>query len=321
MTILPFTLAPLLPTQFSFGTLLLGTQLAVGATGEVTLRWNPSSAPDLGGYRVHYGLASRSYSTTIDTGKQVSRTIANLTPGRTYYFTATVYSDTGNEESSYSNEVQAAIPAAGFSASAVSGLAPFTVKFTDRSVGAIIERRWNFGDGSQSVAVNPTHSFNVPGTYFVRLAVQGPQGRSTSSAVRINVCCTTPIDRAHDLGLFTVRPCRLVDTRGPTGPLKGPALAAGTGRVFAVVGRCGIPETARSLSVNVAVTRAGAPGNVRLYPAGTALPAVSSINYAAGQTRSNSAIVHMGRNGGIAAFAAQASGTVHLILDVNGYFE
>jgi len=47
---------------------------------------------------------------------------------------------------------------------------------------------------------------------------------------------------------------------------------------------------------------------------------VSSINYAAGQTRSDNGIVPLGPDGDLSVFCAQGSGTVHLIMDVNGYF-
>jgi uncharacterized repeat protein (TIGR01451 family) len=84
---------------------------------------------------------------------------------------------------------------------------------------------------------------------------------------------------------YTLEPCRLLDTRDATGTFGGPGLAAGGDRVFPLFGQCGIPTTARALSVNLAVTQPTAQGNLRLYPAGTPLPLVSSINYVAGQTR------------------------------------
>jgi hypothetical protein len=48
---------------------------------------------------------------------------------------------------------------------------------------------------------------------------------------------------------------------------------------------------------------------------------VSSINYTAAQTRANNAIVVLNGLGELAVHCAQAAGTVHFILDVNGYFE
>lgn len=57
----------------------------------------------------------------------------------------------------------------------------------------------------------------------------------------------------------------------------GLRLVASGDRVFLLVGCCDIPFTARALSVNVTVTQPTAPGNLRLYPAGTPLPMASSI--------------------------------------------
>jgi hypothetical protein len=63
-------------------------------------------------------------------------------------------------------------------------------------------------------------------------------------------------------------------------------------------------------------------GNLRLFPAGQAVPTISSINYSAGQTRTNNAVLTLNVTGEIAVFVAQPVGTsVHLIVDVDGYFE
>jgi hypothetical protein len=120
---------------------------------------------------------------------------------------------------------------------------------------------------------------------------------------------------------FTVPPCRLLDTRNPAGALGGPALLAGTDRRFPLAGRCGLPATARAVSLNVAVTAASSAGHLRLHSGGTPLPLVSAIAYSAGQTRSNNALVPASVLGDLAVFAGQTSGSVHVILDVNGYFE
>jgi len=125
------------------------------------------------------------------------------------------------------------------------------------------------------------------------------------------------------LGFYTLTPCRLVDTRGTPGvPIGGPALQGQETRQFWVrdYGYCGIPATARALSLNVTVTAPTAAGNVRLFPGGTDLPTVSAINYGTGQTRASNVVI--GYFHKIAAFVGQPAGTtVHLILDVNGYFE
>jgi len=120
---------------------------------------------------------------------------------------------------------------------------------------------------------------------------------------------------------YTLEPCRLLDTRVAAGTYGGPALVAGGDRVFPLFGRCGIPSTARAVSVNLTVAQPTAQGNLRLYPAGTPLPLVSSVNYVPGQTRGNNAVVPLNGLGEMAVRCSQASGTAHVILDVNGYFE
>jgi hypothetical protein len=137
-----------------------------------------------------------------------------------------------------------------------------------------------------------------------------------------NTSCINVIDDGSPATDFhTVTPCRLVDTRGAVGTYGGPALTPGSTRVFPLAGRCFIPATARAVSVNLTATAPTAPGNLRLYPAGIALPPTSSLNYPAGQTRANNAVVSLNQRGELAVYCAQASGTTHFVLDVNGYFE
>jgi hypothetical protein len=74
------------------------------------------------------------------------------------------------------------------------------------------------------------------------------------------------------------------------------------------------------VSLNVAVTQPSGPGNVRLFPAAAPVPITSTVNYVAGQTRANNAVVGVSATGELTA-RVQPSGSTHLILDVNGYFE
>jgi hypothetical protein len=80
---------------------------AVGA--QLTVAWDPNNEPDLKGYRVYCGTASRSYGTPFDVGKATSYTLVNLAPGQKYFIAVTAY-NTANQESSFSNEVSAATP-------------------------------------------------------------------------------------------------------------------------------------------------------------------------------------------------------------------
>ena len=116
----------------------------------------------------------------------------------------------------------------------------------------------------------------------------------------------------------------MLDTRQAAGAYGGPVLSAGAGRPFAFAGRCGIPADARAVSVNVTVVNPSQGGFVRAYPGGVTAPTTSLINFSAGQIRANNAILPLAADGnGTLVFQAgfNAPGTVHLLVDVNGYFQ
>lgn len=133
----------------------------------------------------------------------------------------------------------------------------------------------------------------------------------------------TKIGTPPPLNFFTVSPCRIVDTRTDAGSNGGPALQPGAQRNFPLAGACGVPTSAIALSVNVTITEPGAAGDLRLFPAGLPLPLVSTINFQAGQTRANNAVVSLGAaaDAGQITVQSDCSSTVQFILDVNGYFE
>ena len=64
--------------------------------GQVSLAWNASPAP-ITGYYVHYGVASRSYTSRVDVGNQTAYSVRNLTAGQTYFFAVTAYDAARNE--------------------------------------------------------------------------------------------------------------------------------------------------------------------------------------------------------------------------------
>jgi hypothetical protein len=121
-------------------------------------------------------------------------------------------------------------------------------------------------------------------------------------------------------GFFTVAPCRLVDTRNAPGPRGGPALVSGADRIFTVTGHCSIPASAKALSANVTITGPSSGGHLTVYPGGTPFSTASTINFAAGQTRANNAVLPLDGSGRLGVRCAQASGSTHFLLDVNGYF-
>ena len=113
------------------------------------------------------------------------------------------------------------------------------------------------------------------------------------------------------LSLYTLPPCRVVDTRESSGDFQGELTVA-----FAVGNNCSIPANSQAYVVNATVVPRGSFGYLTLWPDAMPQPLVSALNAEDGYTTSNMAIVSP-TNGSIDAFAS--SGT-NLILDVSGYF-
>jgi len=121
------------------------------------------------------------------------------------------------------------------------------------------------------------------------------------------------------LNFYSIAPCRIVDTRTANGPLGGPALGAGAVRDFNLRGTCGVPAEATAVSINVTVVSPGSSGLVRFSP-GCAPQGVSNLSFGVNQTRANNAVLALGAAGQLTANAQMTSGTVHLVIDVNGYY-
>jgi hypothetical protein len=128
-----------------------------------------------------------------------------------------------------------------------------------------------------------------------------------------------PAALAAPANYHTVQPCRVFDSRRPA---DGPALSSGVVRTITVAGVCGVAQSATSVTVNLAVTQPTSLGLVRLFASGPVPPSpFFSLNYSAGQTRGNNAMVQLSASGQADALVSMTSpGTVHLIVDVFGYF-
>ena len=86
---------------------LSACQARCPATGSAILTWVANTEPDVVGYKVYWGTASRVYQPpTVLTN--ATATVSNLPPG-TYYFAVTAYDAAGNE-SAFSREVSKVIP-------------------------------------------------------------------------------------------------------------------------------------------------------------------------------------------------------------------
>jgi hypothetical protein len=127
---------------------------------------------------------------------------------------------------------------------------------------------------------------------------------------------------------YSVSPCRVVDTRSAVGPNGGPALQADQTRAFPIQGKCGVPVGAKAVAFNITAVGPNGSGFLTLFPTGLTLPLVSNINFNATiPAIANGAIVPLAdqtlhaQDLSVYARVAVTGGTVHMVLDVTGYFQ
>lgn len=115
-------------------------------------------------------------------------------------------------------------------------------------------------------------------------------------------------------------PVRLLDTRHAVGVTTTTPVAAGADLVLPVPSIAGIPAADVSAIVaNVTVTQPTAAGHLTLYPHnGESLPTASNLNFTAGQTVAN--LVTVPVDGGAVVFHNGSSGTVHVLMDLQGFY-
>ena len=114
------------------------------------------------------------------------------------------------------------------------------------------------------------------------------------------------------LSLYTVTPCRVLDSRLPAG---SPSFSTPRD-VNVAAGSCGVPATAQALVLNATVVPPGALGFITMGPQGQTQPVAATLNATDGAITNNMAIVPAA-NGSISVFP---SAPTHLVLDVFGYF-
>lgn len=119
------------------------------------------------------------------------------------------------------------------------------------------------------------------------------------------------------LDFHTVTPCRVLDTRTSS------PLASGVKETFAIAGTCGIPPTAKAVVANLTAVEATGAGHLVVHPAGIppSVPITSSASFPAARARANNAALPLASGAVDATAMVAGGGTVHLILDVSGYFE
>lgn len=157
---------------------------------------------------------------------------------------------------------------------------------------------------------------SATGIYPFTVRATDANGCTGYRAVNMEVITgTAPVGAS----LYIVTPCRLVDSRNATGPTGGPALLNLGTRDLQITGVCGIPSSATAVVANITAVGPTTTGFLALFPTGTTWPGNSTMNYRAGKTRANNAIVRLSNLG--QATILNNGSTQHFIIDVTGYFQ
>jgi hypothetical protein len=156
-----------------------------------------------------------------------------------------------------------------------------------------------------------------------RVSRASPQGTEGTAAVQAV---------SGPLSLHTISPRRYLDTRfdggGPFPPQGGTGeffiFDFGAPDYFAGGVTNEVPANAQAIACNLTVTGGTGGGNLRAFPADVqAIPGVSNVNWAVRQTVANFSVVGAATGGDFAASVGlfnASGGTVHVIVDIFGYF-
>lgn len=123
--------------------------------------------------------------------------------------------------------------------------------------------------------------------------------------------------------LVPITPCRLMDTRPGLDNVGPRATPLGPGEAYALSawgkqGKCTIPNGATGLSLNVAIVNPTAASFLTVFGSGER-PLAANLNWVAGQAPTPNAVTTPLTNGVVTFF--NFSGTVDLVVDVNGYYQ
>ena len=168
------------------------------------------------------------------------------------------------------------------------------------------------GAGTTAQAISAALTDLAPcTTIHYRAKATSAGGTTTGDDASFRTACTGG-------RFYALTPCRVLDTRFDA------PIAVGVPRVVSFHGTCGIPASARALASNFTVTESSSAGWVSAYPADVASTGTSVVAFGAGRTRASNTILKLSEDGtGRARLEAMVpgAGTVHVIVDVAGYFD
>jgi hypothetical protein len=143
-----------------------------------------------------------------------------------------------------------------------------------------------------------------------------------------------PLAVSGPLSFHTISPQRYLDTRFDGGGAFPPQGSVGEFFIFDFGApdyfsgfSNEVPPDAKAIACNLTVTGGTSGGNLRAFPGNSdVIPLVSNVNWTAGQTVANYAIVGTATpadgqfQAAVGLHNASTRGSVHVIVDISGYF-
>ena len=171
---------------------------AFGQAGSITISWDPIPDPDVAGYTVVWGTASKIYTGSQNTGATATQSTISLPGGKTYYFAVRGF-DKGSVPGELSDETSAIVNGSDTTAPVVSSISvanlsasAVTVSFTtDEKAYDQVEYGLTTGLGSYTGLTNTastSHQVLVGNlssstTYYYRITAKDLSGNEALSQV------------------------------------------------------------------------------------------------------------------------------------------
>lgn len=190
----------------------------------------------------------------------------------------------------------------------------FRAESTDDE-GPIQEYQWTAAGQTWSTAVAETpFTFPADGRHVVTLTTVDSYGDSAQASRVVYVNGAVP---ATPLAFYPIAPCRAYSSVSA-----GTPLASNSSTAVNVIDRCGVPIDAVAIEANVTATAATGAGHVLAWAADTPAPSTAILSFPAAEARANNATIPAGRGrvNLLPYVSAGAPATVHLLIDVHGYW-
>ena len=178
---------------------------------------------------------------------------------------------------------------------------------------------WAAGAGRPSTSnLNPTPERAVPNMVVAQLGSGAINVYNLKGSVHVIVDVVGYFTPGSSVGLVSLQPVRVLDTRNGIGGVSG---KAGPGTVIDVqiTGVGGVAAGATAVALNVTATEPDRPSFLSVYPSGEPLPRTSSVNMVAGQTVPNMVISKLGVGGKVSIYNLE--GNTHVVVDMLGSFQ